>query len=209
VLAAAYLSHTSTLAILFAATVATAFLLWWRGGPALRSTAAAIAIATAAAAAVAIAAYYAHFMDTYRTEFARIGHETATAAAAAGGRTIGDRLRLVPYSLGTYLSVPILLFACIGAAQLALRRGRDRLTLALSGWMVSCLTFLVIGILTPVDMRHYLAAAPALAIVAGCGAALGWSEAGPTYRTPLRIAVAIFLAAAVSTAFHNWWSALG
>ena len=138
VLAAAYLSHTSTLAILFAATVATAVLFWWRGGPALRSPAAAIALATSGAALLAVAVYYAHFMDTYRAEFARIGHETATAAADAGGRTIGDRLRLVPYSLGIYLGVPVLLFASLGAAELALERGRDRLTLTLTdgSWRV-------------------------------------------------------------------------
>lgn len=208
-LAAAYLSHTSTLAILFAATVATAVLFWWRGGPALRSPAAAIALATSAAALLAIVAYYAHFMDTYRAEFARIGHETATAAAAAGGRTIGDRLRLVPYSLGIYLGVPVLLFALLGAAELALRRGGDRLTLALAGWTLSCLAFLVIGVLTPVDMRHYLAAVPALAIAAGYGAAWAWSEAWPLYRSAWRVTTAVFLAASISAAFRNWWNALG
>ena len=116
------LSHTSTLAILFAATVTTAVLFWWRGGPSLRSPAAAIALATTAAAVLAVVAYYAHFMDTYRAELGRIGHETATAAADAGGRTIGDRLKLVPYSLGMYIGAPVLLFAFLGGVELALRR---------------------------------------------------------------------------------------
>jgi hypothetical protein len=208
-LAAAYLSHTSTLAILFAATVATAILFWCRGGAALGSPAAAIALATSGAALLAIAAYYAHFTDTYRAEFARIGHETATAAVAAGGRTIGDRLRLVPYSLEIYLGVPVLLFAFLGGAELSLRRGRDRLTLALAGWILSCVAFLIIGVLTPVDMRHYLAAVPALAIAAGYGAAWAWNEGWPPYRTACRVAAAVFLAASISTAFHNWWNALG
>jgi hypothetical protein len=209
VLAAAYLSHTSTLAIVFAATVTTAALFWWRGGPALRSPAAAIGFATAGAALLAIVVYYAHFMDTYRTELARIGHETVTAAPAAGGRTIGDRLRLVPYSLGIYFGAPVLVLALVGAAELALKHGMDRLTLAVTGWTLSCLAFLLIGILTPVDMRHYLAAVPAVAIVAGYGAAWAWRESWAPHRTLFRAAAAVFLAGAIYSAFHNWWNALG
>ena len=63
-LAVAYMSHTSTLAIVFVATLAIAVLFWWRGGPALRSSVSAIAFATLGAAAVAVVLYYAHFMDT-------------------------------------------------------------------------------------------------------------------------------------------------
>ena len=209
VLAAAYLSHTSTLAIVFAATVTTAALFWWRGGPALRSPAAAIGFATAGAALLAIVVYYAHFMDTYRTELARIGHETVTAAPAAGGRTIGDRLRLVPYSLGIYFGAPVLVLALVGAAELALKYGTDRLTLAVMGWTLSCLAFLLIGILTPVDMRHYLAAVPAVAIVAGYGAAWAWRESWAPHPTLFRAAAAVVLAGAIYAAFHNWWNALG
>ena len=164
----------------------------WRGGPALRSAAAAIAVATIVAAVMAVVAYYAHFMDTYRAEFGRIGHETATAASDAGGRTIGDRLRLVPYSLGVYLGAPVLLLALLGAVELALRRAADRLTLTLAGWMLSCTAFLVLGILTPVDMRYYLAAVPALAIAAGYGAAWAWTEGSPRHRMLWRVTTAVF-----------------
>src|SRR4051812_5288033 len=166
-IAVAYLSHTGTLAILFVATVAIAMLFLVRGGPSLRSPAAAVAVATLTAAVLAVALYYAHFTETYRTEFARIGHETATAASDAGGRTIGDRLGLVPYSVRIYIGMPVLLFAIAGAARLIVRHGRARMTLALAGWSLACAIFLVIGILTPVDMRYYLASVPALAIAAG------------------------------------------
>lgn len=208
-LAVAYLSHTGTFAILFVATIVTPVLFWSRGKPALRGPAAAVAIATLGAATIAVVAYYAHFTDTYRAELARIGHETASAAADAGGRTISDRLRAVPYALNLYIGAPVLLFAFIGGAQLALRQATDRLTLTLTGWIVSCLAFLVIGVLTPVDMRHYLAALPALAISAGYGAAWAWSEGWPLHRTIWRITAAVLLAGAISTAFHNWWNALG
>jgi hypothetical protein len=209
VLAVAYMSHTSTLAILFVATLATAVLFRLRGGPALTSPAAGILIATLGAAAIAVVLYYAHFMDTYRAEFGRIGHETATAAPDVGGRTIGDRLRSVPYALGVYVGVPVRLFAGVGAARLARTRAGDRLTLTLAGWMLSCAAFLVIGVLTPVDMRYYLAAVPAVAILAGYGAACAWSESRSRHRTIWRLTAAAFLAATISTAFHNWWNALG
>ena len=65
--------------------------------------------ATLAAAVVAVALYYAHFIDTYRTELARIGAETATAAPDAGGRGICERLASVPRYLRLYFGVPAIL----------------------------------------------------------------------------------------------------
>jgi hypothetical protein len=208
-LAVAYLSHTGTLAILFVATAATVALFLVSGGKGLRSPAAAIAIATLAAAVIAVAVYYAHFLETYRTELARIGRETATAASDAGGRTIGDRLRLVPYSIGIYIGAPMLLFAFLGAAELIRRRSGDRLSLTLGGWTIACLLFLAIGILTPVDMRYYLASVPAIAIAAGYGAAWAWSDGWPRHRALWRACAAVFLLGAIAAGFHNWWSTLG
>ena len=209
VLAASYLSHTSTLAIVFVATVATATLFLLRGGPPMRRVAAGVALATLAAAVLAVVVYYAHFMDTYRAELSRIGQETATAAVDVGGRTIGDRLKLVPYSIGTYIGAPVLLFAFVGAVELARRRDTDRLALALGGWTLSCVLFLAIGIVTPVDMRYYLAAVPVLAIAAGFGAAWAWRDGWPAHRTLWRVTAAVFLLGTISTGFHNWWNTLG
>ena len=93
-------------------------------------------------------------MSTYRTEFERIGHETASAAPDVGGRTIRDRLFGVPYSVGITIGAPVLLFAFLGATEMALRRTGDRLVLALGGWSLACALFLALGILTPVDMRR-------------------------------------------------------
>ena len=123
--------------------------------------------------------------------------------------TIGNRLRLVPYSLGIYIGAPVLLFALLGGIELARRRASDRLTLALAGWLASCGAFLVLGILTPVDMRYYLAALPALAIAAGYGASWAWNDACPLHRRLWRVAAAVFLAGTISTGFHYWWSVLG
>ena len=73
---------------------------------------------------------------------------------------------------------------------LARGRAADRLTLALGGWILSCGLFLVIGVLTPVDMRHYLAAIPAIAIAAGSGAAWAWHDGWPRHRILWRLAAA-------------------
>jgi hypothetical protein len=211
VLAIAFLSHTGTLAIGFTASMITAALFWLRGGGQLRPSAIAIGIAALIAALVATGLYYAHFMDTYRAEFARIGHETAAAATDAGGRTIGDRLRFVPYAFGVYIGAPVLLVALIGGTQMWRWPRGDRLALAVAGWLSSCLLFLVVGIVTPVDMRHYLAAVPALAIAAGYGAAWTWNPDGPVPvpRPLFRLAAILLLAAPIFTAFHYWWNALG
>jgi len=208
-LAAAYLSHTGTFAILFLATVAASAWLAVSGGAARRSAATAIALATFAAAALAVAVYYAHFTDTYRTEFARIGRETATAAADAGGRTIADRLRAVPYYVRLYIGTPVMLLALLGGADLLRRYRGERLALVLAGWMLSCGVFLVIGVLTPVDMRYYLASVPALAIAAGLGAAWAWSGGPGSRQVAWRVAVGVLLAAAISIGISVWWSTLG
>jgi hypothetical protein len=205
----AFLSHTGTLATLFVSAVCIAALYVARGGPEVKRAGVAIGVATLIAGVVAVAVYYAHFVPTYRAEFARIGHETATAARDAGGRTIGDRLRLVPYSLDIYIGVPALLFAALGGVVLARRPTGDRLTLALGGWMLACAVFLALGLLTPVDMRYYLAALPAIAVAAGFGAASAWQGEWATPRRWWRLAAAVILAAMVSTGFHAWWSALG
>lgn len=177
-LAAAYLSHTSTFAILFPACVMIAAVFIWHGGPALRSPAAAVLLAAVAALIIAVAVYYAHFGETYRAEFARISDETARNAPDAGGRTVMDRLADVPRHVGLYLGVPALLLAAAGGWSLFVRGARDRLTLAILGWTVACVAFLILGILTPVDMRYYLASIPALALSGAAGASWLWGRGG-------------------------------
>ena len=131
---AAFLSHTSTFAILSVACGATAVLFWWRGGPPLRSPARAVALALVVALVLAVVLYYAHFIDTYRTEMARIGAETARAAPDAGGRGIMSRLLSVPRYLYLYFGVPALILAAWGAADAWQRASADRLSLAI-GWL--------------------------------------------------------------------------
>jgi hypothetical protein len=203
VLFASFVSHTSAFAILSVTSPLIALLFLWRGGPALRSPAAAIVAATVVAATAAVAIYYAHFIETYRTELARIGSETATAAPDAGGRGIAERLASVPRYLVSYYGIPVLVLWAAGAALLWKRGARDRVTLACAGWLAGCFLFWVAGILTPVDMRHYLASVPAVAVLGGAGAAIAW-----TSGTQQRAATGVVLAWAVVVGIHAWWSTL-
>ena len=202
-LLAAFLSHTSTFAVLAASSVAVAAMIALRGGRELRSAAAAVAIAGIAASALAVAIYYAHFMETYRTELARIGTETATAAADAGGRSIGQRAAAVPYYLNLYFGIPALTLTIVGVASMWRRGLRDRLTLALAGWSATCAAFLLLGVLTPVDMRYYVAALPAIAVAAAAGASSLWAAGG--HR---RLAAGALLGWCAGIGIRTWWTTL-
>jgi hypothetical protein len=203
-LAAAFLSHTSAFAIgLVAACLIAGVFRWW-GGPAMRSPAAAVLVATIVATTLAVVVYYAHFMETYRTELARIGAETATAAPDAGGRSIGARIMSVPRYVYMYFGIPALALSAWGAVALWQRGARDRLTLAVCGWAAACVGFLLLGVLTPVDMRYYLAAIPVVAVTGALGAGTAWA----TGRTPRAVA-AVLLAWSVLNMIRSGWSTLG
>jgi hypothetical protein len=202
-LAFAFLSHTSTFAIGTVAVGVIAILFYVRGGPQLRRIAVAVGLSVAVASLAAIAVYYSHFIDTYRTEWGRIRVETATAAPDAGGREITTRLISVPRYLLIYFGPPVLALAAWGTVVGWRRLGRSPLMLAVSGWLLACLFFLVIGIVTPVDMRHYLAAIPALAIAAGIGAADGWFAGGTRRATSVAL-----LAAAIAIGLFTWWNTI-
>jgi hypothetical protein len=147
--------------------------------------------------------YYAHFGATYRAEFARLGTETAAAAPDAGGRGVVQRAAAVPRYLHIYLGLPVLALAAAGAADRWRRGSRDRLTLAVAASGSTCMLFLLLGILTPLDMRYYLAAVPVVALVAAAGASYWWKEG----RQSRFIAVAL-LAWIVWTGLDTWWSTL-
>ena len=178
IMSAAFMSHTSTFALLLPAAFLVAMTFGWKGGPALKSPAAAVALGAAIAAIVAFALYYRYFGDIYRAGWTRISAETAANAPDAGGRTALDRLVDVPRQLNLMFGLPVLFLAAIGAFHLVARSARDRLALALLGWTASCVMFFIIGVITPVDMRYYLAAIPAVAIAAAAGASWMWMTGG-------------------------------
>jgi hypothetical protein len=203
VLTAAFLSHTSTFAILTVCALCTAMLFAWTGGPALRRPAVAVALAAAVGVVVAVVVYYMHFVEVYQTELARIGGETRTGTPDAGGRGVLARAAAVPRYLHIYLGLPALALALCGIVDRWRRAARDRLTLAVAAWGLTCTAFLILGVLTPLDMRYYLAAVPPIALLAALGASWGWRERGAA-----RLSAAALLGWILWTGVETWWSTL-
>jgi hypothetical protein len=77
------------------------------------------------------------------------------------------------------------------------------LTLATSGWLLACAAFLVLGIVTPVDMRYYLAAIPAMAVTAAAGASYWWKSGANA-----RIVTVILLGWMMWNGIATWWGTL-
>jgi hypothetical protein len=103
-----------------------------------------------------------------------------------------------------YFGMPLLALAAFGGWWQYTRAAADRLSLTAAGWLAACAAFLLLGVLTPVDMRYYLAAIPAIAILAARGAACAWERGGAW-----RVAAAAGLAWIVMTGIHTWWDTLG
>jgi len=171
---AASLSHTSTFVILTThLAVASLWMMlpssedrragWWLGSTVV------------VASVLAVGLYYGHFLEVYQTAMTRVGDETGRAAASAGFRTPTVRLLDVPRLLELYYAVPGLLLG--GFGLIALWRARitspPAWAMAASGTLVLA-GFLALGIVTPLDFRHYLAALPLVAIGVGCGAIALW-----------------------------------
>jgi hypothetical protein len=200
---AALLTHPSTCAILIVVLGVTTILYRWLGGQGLRSAAYGVGIATLTAAIVAFVLYYAWFPGVYVREFSRIAAASTTRPAAPGS-SMGSRLARVPDQAGSYFGWPVLVAAGIGVWRLRKEAEAPRLALLLLAWAGSCVLFLGVGILTPVEMRYHFAAFPAVALIA----AFGWSWAWRS-RLPFRICAMLVLCAAVWVGFSGWMVMLG
>lgn len=176
---AAMLSHTSTFVLLTAHLCAAG--LWLIVRPPQESPRAGIRLlaATTTAAVLAVVIYYAHFTDVYTTALARAGEETGRAASSAGFRTPAERLFDVPRLLGLYYTWPGVILAAAGAVSLWRSRRASRISATVAATGAIVLTaFLGLGIVTPLDFRHYLAALPLLAVAVAAGAWHGWTAGG-------------------------------
>lgn len=173
-----FLAHTSSFAIGGAFIFVLAALAVTAGRATIRSLAAPLFIVAVVATALAWWCYYGHFWDVYLAQYARIAGEVAQPAEASdpGGRSMLDRAALVPRYVSLYFGVPAALLAAWGGVVTWRDRRRDLETLTLWAWVLTCLAFLVLGILTPVDMRHYLAALPAMAWLAARGTEWMWTN---------------------------------
>lgn len=190
----ASLSHTSTFVLLCAHLGAAGLWLLVRSRD-TRRAGLMLGGGVALAGLLAIVIYYGHFSAVYTTALTRVGEETGRAASSAGSRTPMQRLVDVPRLLELYYAVPGLVLAALGAVML----GRARATGPIA-WAVvvsgagTLAAFLILGIVTPLDFRHYLAALPLIAVAIGAGAGRLW--AGQGAGRVVAIGAALWLAAA-------------
>lgn len=176
---AAMLSHTSTFVLLTAHLVAAGTWLTLRRPQESPRAGLRLLAVTTAAAVLAVVVYYAHFTEVYAAALARVGEETGRAASSAGFRTPSTRLFDVPRLLGLYYTWPAVILAAAGGVTLWRTRqsARTSAVLAAAGALV-LVGFLGLGIVTPLDFRHYLAALPLVALAAAAGAWHGWTAGG-------------------------------
>ncbi len=202
--AVAFLSHTSTFAVLGTQLVLAGGALAVSRYPSWRPAGRLLVAAAIGALIFSIAVYYAYFMDVYREAFGRIATETGHATAAAGGRTPLTRLEELPRGLAVTFGLPAIALAVIGAVRLIRERRPAPIRTILVMWLTACGLFMIVGVITPVDLRHLLAALPVIGILAAIGFAGAW-RAGPAGRLAGLAAVAwMFWVAALS-----WTNTLG
>ncbi len=198
---ATFLAHVSTFGILAGLAAFAWGLLRFspEADEAARSAGQAVLVAALGAGAFAVGVYYAHFLGTYRLTVGRLASELAATAAAPRWGSLVDRTLAVPARIVQHYGWPAVLLAAFGVWRLRFLRPADRLRPVLAAWAASCLLFLAVGLLTPVDLRYYLAALPAVAMLSGLAWSAGW-RTGWRWR-PALIAASAW---AVWIGLHTW-----
>lgn len=195
VLAASFLSHFSTLSVGVPLVGAVAALLLVGGRPEARWKGAWIALVCLLAIGVSYAVYYRHFGEVYRQTVERVMSDapvetTGSSIAASPGLKLRRWLTGGSDDYGLP-GAPLALATSAGVVVLWRNRRRDAWTLVLAAWLAVWVGFTALGILTSVQMRVNLAAAPMFVCV-GAYAIGQWSAGGPGTRAAA-IAVALLV----------------
>jgi hypothetical protein len=164
VLAASFLSHFSTLSVGVPLVGIVATLLLVGGRPEVRWKGAWIAVACLLAVGLSYAVYYRHFGEVYRQTVERVMSDapvetTGSSIAASPGVKLQRWLTGGSDDYGLP-GAPLAVATIAGAVLLWRNRRRDPWTLVLGGWLAIWVGFTALGILTSVQMRVNLAAAP-------------------------------------------------
>jgi hypothetical protein len=153
---------------------------------------------------LAYVVYYSHFTEVYRATWARIAaHETTdtTVGSAIAASPATKFQRWITDTSDDYglPGVVLAVAALIGAARLFATRRREGVTLVLLGWLAVWTGFSVLGIVSPIQMRVNLAAAPAFV----CLGAFGLTAVSRHSATGR--AIAVFAAVAIAFSGARLW----
>jgi hypothetical protein len=216
-------SHVSTAVILTATLAVVAVIDSVSSDGARRQAGRAAGAVLGMGVVVSVVLYYGWFGDFYRARLDQWRQPTVSSADqptgpaipmqreeahqtrwAPGWVPLKNRAAAVPRYAVKYFGGPLIALALLGFASLARRCAADRLARVASVWVGSCAMFLMLGLLTPIDLRYYLAVYPALAVLGAYG--LGWA----LQRGALAAAVVTALAGwACVSAAQYWLSWLG
>jgi hypothetical protein len=214
----AFVSHAGTLALLAATLAVTAVALAAAGDEDARGASVPIAAILIVSALMAFGAYYRHFPAVYARILERPAPGAATVAPAEpevpvqraeahqtqwapGWVPLENRIRAVPRYAHKYLGLGILVLAAAGTGDLVRRRARDRLSIVLLAWTATCVAFLIVGLVTPIDVRYYLAAAPAICVLAARGMEAAWPR-----RRVVRLAALSLYAWTILSGVAYWFA---
>ncbi len=188
----ALLSHFSTASVGIPMIAAVVLLVLVAGGRPDRRVGLWIGGALVAATAVAYLAYYAHFHDTYQTTFARIVAREGANEARSMAAPVAVKAARWWQEAGLNFGWPLLATAVGGLAALVAREGRAAPVLVLVAWLIAWAVFSLLGVVTPVEMRANLAAAPLMVALASI--ALGAIGRRSALGASVALTLAAFLA---------------
>jgi len=180
VLAAAFLSHFSTFSVGVPIVGATALALVMPSAGGGWRRAAWVCMAGVLAVLLAYGVYYRHFGEVYRATIDRVWSEEVVEepGSAIAASPANKFRRWISGTSDDYglPGAPLAIAAVAGLVLLVRERRQDVFTRALVGWLVVWVGFTTLGILTAVQMRVNLAAAPVFTCLGAWAVAALWER---------------------------------
>lgn len=189
-LTVAFLSHFGTVSIGVPVVCVAAATLALGRRPELGRAAVLTVAMLIGASATAFVTYYSHFMPVYRQTMVRVmsneGESDPGKLVAPPATKLRNWLteRTDDYGIP---GLPLAAAAAIGVWYLVRRRAAEGLTRVLGGWALTWLAFSALGILSAIQMRANLSAAPFFAAFGAYGVGMLWR------RPPVARAFAVLL----------------
>jgi hypothetical protein len=212
----AFLSHLSSFVITLTIAMITGIYLWRRRGVTMLA-------ATTIATVLAMGLFYAHFPQVYRDIATRLTTPSAASTTplvpvtipiqrkeahqtvyVPGWPALGNRLAAIPAYVAKYLTWPLVVLALVGGLQMTRAPEQaDPLRVLIGAWVAACGAFFVLAQISPLDLRYYLAATPALCVAAAMAVGAGWESGG--WRRAAALALSAWYAYACLAYWIAWF----